>query len=61
MLWSWVFEVILPRTAAFERYCVADHRDVLCYAAGALAGAVFWRWWYGEAGEGHAEPGAPGR
>jgi hypothetical protein len=54
VLWSWLFEVVLPRTALFSGYCVADHRDVFCYAAGALGAAVFWRWWYG-AGEPTAE------
>ncbi|MBN9521845.1 hypothetical protein J0H58_25570 [bacterium] len=60
VLWAWVFEVILPRTAAFGRYCVADHRDVLYYAAGALGGAVFWRWWYGAAETGTAAPETAG-
>jgi hypothetical protein len=48
ILWSWLFEIVLPRTELFGRYCVADHRDVFYYAAGALAAAVFWRWWYGD-------------
>jgi hypothetical protein len=48
VLWSWLFEIALPRTELFGRYCTADHRDVLYYAAGALGAAVFWRWWYGD-------------
>jgi hypothetical protein len=48
IVWSWLFEMVLPRTELFGRYCVADHRDVLYYAAGALGAAIFWRWWYGD-------------
>ena len=58
VVWSWVFEVVLPGTELFGRYCVADHRDVLCYAAGALGAAVFWRWWYGDVTNGGQ--GSPG-
>jgi hypothetical protein len=47
-MWSWVFEIYLPRTEFFGAYCVADHRDILAYSAGALGAAVFWRWWYGD-------------
>lgn len=48
LLWSWLFEIALPQTAWFGGYSVADHRDVMYYAAGALAAAVFWRCWYAE-------------
>lgn len=48
VMWSWLFEFVLPRTELFSGYCVADHRDVLAYAAGALGAAVLWRLWYGE-------------
>jgi hypothetical protein len=48
VLWSWAFEIALPQTGLFGRYCVADHRDVLYYSAGALGGAAFWRWRYGD-------------
>jgi hypothetical protein len=56
VLWSWLFEVVLPRTELFGRYCVADPADVFYYAVGALGAAVFWRWWYGN-GEGPAPDG----
>jgi hypothetical protein len=46
--WSWAFEILLPATGWLGPWCVADHRDVLCYALGALGAGVFWRWWYGE-------------
>ena len=47
IVWSVVFEIVLPRLGPFRELAVADHLDVLCYAAGALLAAVFWRWWYG--------------
>jgi hypothetical protein len=47
ILWSWVFEIILPATDWFGDRCVADHLDIVYYALGALGAAVFWRWWYG--------------
>ena len=56
IVWSWVFEIVLPRTDLFGRYCIADHRDVLAYAAGALGAAVFWRWWYGDGESGEQQP-----
>ncbi|MCU0705338.1 MAG: hypothetical protein MUF18_15305 [Fimbriiglobus sp.] len=48
VVWAWVFEVILPATDWFGRYCVADERDILWYAVGAAGGWAWWRWWYGE-------------
>jgi hypothetical protein len=51
LLWSWLFEIVLPKTELLGSYCTADHRDVFYYSAGALGAAVFWRWYYGE-GEG---------
>jgi hypothetical protein len=49
ILWSWIFEMLLPHTAWFRELCVADHLDVIYYALGALIAAVFWKWWYCEA------------
>jgi len=46
IVWSWVFEIILPQTEMFGDLCFADHLDVMYYALGALAAALFWRWWY---------------
>ena len=45
-VWSVVFELYLPRTAYFGRWCTSDFRDIMYYALGAAAAAVFWRWWY---------------
>jgi hypothetical protein len=46
ILWSFIFEVWLPGTSLFRGVAFADHLDVLSYTAGALAAAVFWRWFY---------------
>jgi hypothetical protein len=51
ILWSWIFEIVLPQTDWFGELCVADHLDVLYYALGALIAAVFWRSWYGRTAE----------
>jgi hypothetical protein len=47
IVWSWVFEIILPQTDLFGELCVADYLDIVFYALGALLAALFWRWWYG--------------
>lgn len=47
VIWSWVFEVILPATEWFGPYCVSDQRDIFWYSAGAVGAGFFWRWWYG--------------
>lgn len=46
LIWSWLFEIILPRTELMAGYCVADYLDIVYYAAGTLVAALFWRWWY---------------
>jgi len=48
LVWSVVFEVWLPQTAAFRGLSVADPFDILCYTLGALAAGVVWRVWYCE-------------
>jgi hypothetical protein len=47
IVWSWVFEILLPQTGILGTRCVADHQDILAYSLGALAAGLFWRWWYG--------------
>ena len=42
-----VYEVVLPRSAAFRT--VADAWDVVAYLAGGSAAYVLWRWRYGVA------------
>jgi hypothetical protein len=46
ILWSWIFEVILPNTEWFRNLCVSDYLDILYYTLGALLAAMIWRWWY---------------
>jgi hypothetical protein len=46
ILWSCIFEIMLPQTDWFGELCVADHLDVVYYALGALIAAAFWTWWY---------------
>ena len=46
VLWSWVFEILLPAIDGLGDRFVADHLDIVSYAVGALAAGVFWRWWY---------------
>ncbi len=46
VLWSWVFEILLPAIDGLGGRFVADHLDVLFYTIGALGAAVFWRLWY---------------
>jgi hypothetical protein len=48
LLWSWLFEIILPQSALLGDSCVADHLDIMYYSLGALLAGIFWRWWYGE-------------
>jgi hypothetical protein len=46
LIWSWVFEIILPQTAGLGDSFIADPLDIVSYAAGTLAAGVFWSWWY---------------
>jgi hypothetical protein len=46
IVWSWTFEILLPAIPSLSHAFVADHLDVLAYAAGALGAGLFWRWWY---------------
>jgi hypothetical protein len=49
IVWSITFEIWLPQTDTFRGWCTADPVDVLAYAAGALAAAIWWRWWHARA------------
>jgi hypothetical protein len=46
VIWSALFEIVLPATNTFERWTYADPGDVLWYAVGGLAASLFWTWWY---------------
>lgn len=48
VIWSWLFEIALPRNTFFARWCVSDHQDILFYSLGAFVAALFWRWSYKE-------------
>jgi hypothetical protein len=46
LVWAIVFELWLPYTQMFRGLAIADPVDVACYAGGALAAMLCWRWWY---------------
>lgn len=46
VIWSVVFESLLPHHSAWQGKAVGDPVDIVCYAAGALAASLFWRFWY---------------
>jgi len=60
LLWAVVFEVVLPATHGWAGLAFADPYDVLCYALGACAGALFWAWWYGREGRPARQDSRPG-
>ena len=51
IIWSWLFEIILPQSEILGDSCVADHLDILYYTLGALVAGIFWKWWYGGRGD----------
>ena len=55
VLWSFLFELVLPYTRLFEGLATGDHADIFFYTLGAVAAAVFWRAWYGVPANGRAE------
>ena len=48
IVWSWLFEILLPQSPLLGDRFVADHLDVLYYSLGTLLAAIVWQWWYGE-------------
>ena len=46
IIWSWLFEVLLPHNSKWGRGMTADHRDVAYYALGALFASAFWMHFY---------------
>jgi hypothetical protein len=56
LLWSFVFEVWLPRAANFGRWAVSDPADILCYILGAQAALLFWQWCYSRPSRTSARP-----
>ena len=52
VVWSWVFEIVLPATGWLGNRCVSDYLDIVYYTLGAFLAGLFWRGWYGRsAGE----------
>ena len=47
LIWSVVFELVLPATLAWSGLAHADPNDVLCYALGGCLSALYWKWRYG--------------
>ncbi len=48
IVWSVVFELLVPRLAPFRRLAYSDHLDIMFYASGALVASVFWATWHRE-------------
>jgi hypothetical protein len=46
LIFSALFEVVIPAQRAWRVPTYADPYDVLSYCIGALASAAFWRWYY---------------
>jgi hypothetical protein len=46
LIWSVLFEVIIPMQETWHVPTVADPYDVFSYCLGAMAAATFWRWYY---------------
>lgn len=42
VMWSVVFEIVLPQQSRFASYAVADHVDVFYYCLGGLLAGAFW-------------------
>ena len=40
ILWSWIFEIILPATTILGKWSVADYMDIFYYALGAVIAAL---------------------
>jgi len=57
LVWSVVFELLLPQMRTFERLAVSDPEDVLFYTLGACLSMLFWKAWY--RGPAVAQGGAP--
>lgn len=46
LVWSLLFEVVLPLFPFFSREMTADPNDILFYSLGALIAALFWKTYY---------------
>ncbi len=48
IVWSIVFEMILPQIKFFRHLATADPADIMYYTLGALGASLFWQRWYSE-------------
>ena len=48
LLWSALFELILPQLDFFSTLATSDYRDILCYTVGTTVAAIVWRRCYCE-------------
>jgi len=46
LIWSALFEVIIPSQTQWHSPKTADPYDVLSYCLGSLGAAFFWKWYY---------------
>jgi hypothetical protein len=46
IIWSYLFEVLLPQDERWGRGMTPDHKDVVAYALGAFLGSLFWTFYY---------------
>ncbi len=46
ILWSWVFEGVLPFSRFFQHRATSDPTDIEFYTLGALLASLFWQKWY---------------
>jgi hypothetical protein len=53
LVWSWVFEILLPELPFLRGRFVADPLDILYYSLGALLAGLFWKWWYSRSNAQH--------
>jgi hypothetical protein len=53
-VWSWLFEIVIPRSGVLGERAVSDYMDIFYYSLGALLACAFWTWWY------RAPPGSDG-
>lgn len=47
VVWSIMFELILPQHPYWSKWVTGDPFDILWYSAGALVAAIWWRFYYG--------------
>ena len=46
LIWSALFEVVIPAKLEWKIPTIADPYDVLSYCLGAVVAVAFWKWYY---------------